>query len=54
MHTENRVDTLRHKIALYRRYVADGVDSDLASRYRNEIRRLQTEVARIVKEGEEE
>jgi len=51
---ESHVDTLRHKLALYRRYLAAGVDSDLAPRYLREIKRLQTELARIVKDGEKE
>jgi hypothetical protein len=54
MPKESRVDILRNKIALYRRYLAAGVDSDLAPRYRDEIKRLQSELARIVKEGEKE
>jgi hypothetical protein len=42
-----RVELLRHKIALYRRYMAEGVDGDLAQVYLGEILNAEAELAEI-------
>jgi hypothetical protein len=50
---DTRADGLRNKIALYRRYLADGVDADLAERYLREIKRTEAELARIDEDSDQ-
>lgn len=38
---------IRRQIALYRRYLADGVAGDVALKYLIEIRKLESELAQI-------
>jgi hypothetical protein len=40
-------ETLRRRIALYRNYLRDGVDSDLARLYLDEIMRAEHALAKI-------
>ena len=49
---DNRATVLREKIGLYRRYLANGIDSDLAVRYLREIKRMEAEFARLSNEGD--
>jgi hypothetical protein len=42
-----RTEALRRKLALYRRYLAEGVDSDLARRYLEEIMAAEAELAQL-------
>ena len=39
-----RTERIRHQIALYRRYLAEGARDDLALAYLQEIRRLEFEL----------
>jgi hypothetical protein len=41
--TRETPDMLRHRIAIYRRYLSEGVDGELARSYLNEI--MKAEVA---------
>ncbi len=41
----DRADQIRRKIALYRKYLAEGVDGDRAATYLREIKRLEGELA---------
>jgi len=43
----NPADTLRRRIALYRRYLSQGVDADFARIYLNEIEKAETLLAEI-------
>ena len=44
---EERVDTLRRRIALHRRYLREGVDSTLAEEYLRQLRDDEAELASI-------
>lgn len=43
----NRADELRRKLALYRGYLAKGVEAELASIYLREIVRLKAELKQL-------
>lgn len=43
----NRADELRRKLALYRGYLAKGVEAELASIYLREIARLKAELKQL-------
>ncbi len=47
---EDRAENLRRRITIYRRYLAEGVDSDLASQYLREILAAEKELERITRE----
>jgi hypothetical protein len=44
---EERADMLRRRIALYRRYLREGVDAALAGEYVHQIREDEAELATI-------
>ncbi len=44
---KEQVEILRRRIALYRRYLAEGVDADLAKEYLAAILAAEAELARI-------
>lgn len=44
---------LRRRIALYRRYLSEGVDAELARIYLHEIAVAEAELARHEKQGDE-
>jgi hypothetical protein len=44
---EERADTLRRRIALYRRYLAEGIDADLAQTYLRELAEAEAELSGI-------
>jgi hypothetical protein len=44
---EERADMLRRRIALYRRYLREGVDATLAGEYVRQIREDEAELAAI-------
>jgi hypothetical protein len=44
---EERADTLRRRIALYRRYLAEGIDADLAQTYLRELAEAEAELSEI-------
>lgn len=44
---EDRAETLRRRIALYRRYLEGGADADLASQYLRAILTAEMELERI-------
>ena len=46
---KERADILRRKIALYRKYLSEGIESDLARSYLREILEAETELAQIEK-----
>jgi hypothetical protein len=46
----SRADDVRRKLALYREYLANGVDPDLTRIYLREITRLEAELGRIESE----
>jgi hypothetical protein len=46
---EERADTLRRRIALYRRYLAEGVDADLARTYLSELAEAEAELWEIAR-----
>jgi hypothetical protein len=48
---DERADLLRQRIALYRRYLAEGVDGELARRYLREIVEAEAELADIEKDN---
>jgi hypothetical protein len=43
-------DTLRRRIALYRNYLAEGVDADLARQYLRDITHMEAELAQMEKD----
>jgi hypothetical protein len=45
---DDRADMLRHRVALYRRYLAEGVSAELAIVYLREIAEAEAELAGIV------
>lgn len=47
-----RAEILRRRIALYRRYLAEGVEAELAQHYLREIVSTEAELAAIEKESE--
>lgn len=47
-----RAQILHRRIALYRRYLSEGVDADLARQYLNEISVAEAELAEIEKDGQ--
>jgi hypothetical protein len=51
--TSNRAELLRRHIALYRQYLAEGVEADLAGCYLREIVAAGAELAEIEKGGEQ-
>lgn len=44
---EDRTETLRRRISLYRRYLSEGVDAGLAERYLREIVEAEAELAKL-------
>jgi hypothetical protein len=44
---EERANALRKRIALYRRYLVEGVDADLALQYLRDLRVAEVELAEI-------
>ncbi len=44
-----RAEILRRRIALYRRYLAEGVDAELARQYLRDIAHMEAELAEIEK-----
>jgi len=48
---KDRAEFLRRQIALYRRYLADGVAEVLANKYLSEIAKAEIELAEIEKEN---
>lgn len=46
-----RAEILRHRIALYRQYLAEGVEAELAQHYLREIAGAEAELAAIEKES---
>jgi hypothetical protein len=44
---ENRAELLRRRIALYRRYLREGVDAALAETYLREIRDAEAELGEL-------
>jgi len=44
---EERADALRRRIALYRRYLAEGVDADLAQTYLRDLSEAEAELSEI-------
>jgi hypothetical protein len=51
MPMEERADSLRRKIELYRRYLREGVDVSLAREYLREIGEAEAEIERITGTG---
>jgi hypothetical protein len=49
---DGRADMLRHRVALYRRYLAEGVCAELAIVYLREIAEAEAELAGIAGQGE--
>jgi hypothetical protein len=49
---EQRAETLRRRIALYRRYLAEGVDADLARQYLDHLAMDEAELAGIERDTE--
>lgn len=49
--TRETSDMLRQRIAIYRRYLSEGVDGDLARSYLNEIMKAEAELRDL--EGQE-
>ena len=49
---QKRAENLHRRIELYRRYLAEGVDADLARQYLDDIRTAEAELAEIEKGGE--
>ena len=49
--TDQRSEILRRRIALYRRYLAEGVDAELARHYLHEIRDATAELAEIERDS---
>jgi hypothetical protein len=47
-----RAQTLRRRIALYRRYLAEGIAADLARQYLNDISVVEAELVEIEKNGQ--
>ncbi len=47
---EDRADAIRRRIALYRRYLAEGVDTALAEAYTTYIVAGEAELAKLDKE----
>lgn len=47
---EDRAETLRRRIALYRRYLEEGVSADLASQYLRQIMAAKLELEGITGE----
>lgn len=45
-----RAETLRRRIALYRRYLAEGVEADLARQYLRDIAHMEAELSQIEKD----
>jgi hypothetical protein len=48
---DDRADMLRHRVALYRRYLAEGVSAELAIVYLREIAAAEAELAGIAGQG---
>ncbi len=44
---QDRAQTLRRRIALYRRYLSEGVDAELAQLYLREIAEAEAELAKL-------
>ncbi len=44
---DERSELLRHRIELYRRYLREGVDANLAAQYLREIGAAEAELAEI-------
>ena len=51
-HEGTRRETLRRRIALYRRYLSEGIDVDLACQYLDEIKAAEAELAEIEKDDQ--
>ena len=47
---EDRVETLRRRIAVYRRCLREGAEGTLAAVYRNEIAKAELELAELIGE----
>ncbi len=47
---EDRAETLRRRIALYRRYLEEGVSAELASHYLRQIRTFEAELDQLANE----
>lgn len=47
-----RAEMLHRRITLYRRYLAEGVDADLARQYLDDIRAAEAELAEIENDNE--
>jgi hypothetical protein len=48
---DDRAQTLQRRIALYRRYLREGVDANLASEYLREIAEAEAELEQITGRG---
>ena len=48
---EKRAETLRRRLALCRRYLAEGVDTEFARKYLSEIASAEAELARLEKDS---
>lgn len=49
---DERAEMLRRRIALYRRYLAEGVDAELAWHYLNEIASAESQLAELREQNE--
>jgi hypothetical protein len=50
---KERVEGLRRRIVLYRRYLAEGVDADLAQTYLRELANAEAELSEIARSTDE-